>query len=452
MNYIARTCLSRRATLRGMGATLALPWLEAMVPRKATADQNKALSPRRTVFLYTPNGMIMNKWLPQGTGSAYLSSPTLGPLAAFRDDFLVISGLDHANGEAMGDGPGDHARASASYLTGAHPKKTAMDVRVGVSVDQVAADRLGHLTRIPSLELICDRGQQAGVCDSGYGCAYQTTLSWRSDVSPLPPEVDPRQVFERLFGANDNLDPQAKAARKARQLGRQSVLDFVATDAKKLQGSLGKADQSKLDEYYSSVRSLERQLVNSATIPAPRPPAGTHRPSGFPTSYEEHLKVMSELLVLALQTDSTRIVTLLFSREISNRTFPSLGSYEGHHDLSHHSGKAHKIAILEKIDEFHVAQLALIVARLKATREGDGTLLDSLMLSYGSGLSDGNKHLHSNLPTLLVGRGGKSITPGRHIEMPKGTPMSNLWLSMVHRMGIDLPSFGDSNGTIAELA
>ena len=452
MMFLQSRHLSRRATLRGLGAALALPWLEAMTAGIGHAAQANTRSPRRLVFLYTPNGMIMNKWLPQGTGKGYQISPTLAPLASFRDDFVVISGLDQANGEAMGDGPGDHARASASYLTAAHPKKTSADVRAGVSVDQVAAAKVGHLTRIPSLELICDRGQQAGICDSGYGCAYQTTLSWRSETSPLPPEVDPRLVFERLFGANETMDATAQAARKMRLLGRQSVLDVVANDAKRLQGRLGRADQAKIDEYFSSVRLLERQMHNAAHLPTPQAPAGARRPSSFPTSYEEHLKIMSELLVLALQTDSTRIATFIFSRELSNRTFPSLGSFDGHHDLSHHSGKAHKIAILEKIDEFHAAQLALIVGRLQSTREGDQSLLDSLMLVYGSGLSDGNKHLHTNLPTLLFGRGGHSISPGRHLELPKGTPMSNLWLSLLHRVGADVPSFGDSNGTIAELA
>lgn len=446
--------LGRRATLRGLGATLLLPWLEAMsaIGNRASAASPAHLAPKRLVFMYTPNGMIMNKWLPENEGKGYTLSPTLAGLAPFRDDFLVISGLDHANGEALGDGPGDHARACASYLTGAHPKKTAADVSLGVSVDQLAAAELGHLTRLPSLELICDRGQQAGACDSGYSCAYQNTLSWRSPTSPLPPEVDPRLVFERIFGPTGAHDSKAKAAQAARIQERRSVLDFVAKDAKKLSGGVGKADQQKLDEYYTSVRSVELQLQNAAHIPTPRIPKGAHRPTAFPATYEEHLKIMSDLLVLALQTDSTRIATFIFSRELSNRTFPSLECFEGHHDLSHHSNKPHKIAMLEKIDAFHVGQLARIVAKLKATREGDASLLDSLMLVYGSGLSDGNKHQHRNLPTLVFGRGNNTLGPGRHIKMPPGTPMSDLWLSLLGRMGVKVTAFADSKGEISALS
>lgn len=448
MTFLKSSPLSRRTALRGLGTTMLLPWLEAMATKPARAGH---VSPKRLVFMYTPNGMIMNKWLPEGEGKSYTLSPTLSGLAPFRDDFLVISGMDHANGEALGDGPGDHARACASYLTGAHPKKTAADVFVGVSVDQLAAAKLGHLTRLPSLELICDRGQQAGACDSGYSCAYQNTLSWRSETSPLPPEVDPRLAFERIFGPNDAGDPRRKAAQRARLHERRSVLDFVAEDAKKLGSSVGKADQQKLDEFYTSVRSVEQQLQNASHIPTPKVPKGVRRPNSFPTTYEDHLKVMSDLLLLALQTDSTRIATFIFGRELSNRTFPSLDCFEGHHDLSHHSNKPHKIAMLEKIDALHVGHLARIIGTLKATREGDGSLLDSLMLVYGSGLSDGNKHLHTNLPTLVIGRGNNSIAPGRHIKLPKGTPMSNLWLSLLCRMDINVPTFADSKGQIAEL-
>jgi hypothetical protein len=426
---------SRRTVLRGLGAAVALPWLEAT----ATA---RAPSPRRLAFVYVPNGKIMKSWTPSGEGRGFSLSSTLAPLADFRNQLLVISGLHHRNGEALGDGAGDHARASGSYLTGVHPHKSATLARAGISVDQVAAQAIGHHTRLPSLELSCDRGPVAGSCDSGYSCAYENAISWRSETTPLPGDVDPRQVFDRLFG------PPPDAATVARD---RSVLDHVADDARRLSTSLGGADRRKLDEYFTSVRQVERQLVHAASSPPARLPRGVRRPPEKPGNYEHHVRLMCDLMVLALQTDSTRVVTLVLGREISNRTFPNLGAHEGHHDLSHHMNDPHKIAALEKIDRFYVERFAYLLARLREVKEGDGTLLDASLIMYGSGLSDGNGHEHHDLPTVMAGQGGGTVKSGRHLRLPDKTPMCNLFVGLLHRMGVAADRFGDSTGALAGL-
>lgn len=445
MNVLRKSALARRTFIRGAGASLALPWLEAMRPGRALAA-NQAQPPRRLVFVYVPNGVIMKDWTPQGEGRNFALSQTLQPLSAFKDDILVVSGLSHRNAEALGDGPGDHARASATYLTGVHPKKSATDVRVGISVDQLAAKAIGNATRLPSLELSCDRGQLAGSCDSGYSCAYQNAFSWRSENTPLPAEVNPRFVFERLFGAAGN--QQQGTQRLQRD---QSLLDFVAQDAKRLASTLGSTDKRKLDEYLTSVRAVEQQIQHSLSQPPAKAPKDAKRPAHEPANFEDHLRHMSDLLVLALQTDSTRIATLVFGRELSNRTFPWLGAHSGHHDTSHHQNNAEKIATLSRIDKFHVERLAYLLNRLKDTPEAEGNLLDHCLLVYGSGLSDGNRHLHNQLPTIVAGRGGGSLDPGRHLQAPEGTPMCNLWVSLLQRMGVNAPQFGDSTGALSGL-
>ncbi len=337
----------------------------------------------------------------------------------------------------------------ASFLTGRHPRKTGgADLRAGVSVDQVAAQRLGHLTRFPSLEVGCEGGQNGGECDHGYSCAYQSNLAWRSESAPLAKQVNPRLVFDRLFGGPaESGDAQARARSDRRQ---KSVLDFVAEDARRLTQDLGASDRRKLDEYLTSVREVEQRIKKARPVVDL---GGTvcPRPLGIPADIEEHLRVMSDLLVLAFRTDSSRIATFVFGNDGSNRSYPAIGVADGHHDLSHHGGDAGKQARIRTINRFHVAQLAYFLNKLKSTPDGDGSLLDHSMIVYGSGISDGNMHRHDDLPILLAGKGGGAIKPGRHIRCPPETPLTNLYVSMLNCMGVDVDAFGDSTGAISGL-
>jgi hypothetical protein len=432
--------------LQGVGAALALPLLDAMLPATARAASAEA-APRRLAFLYVPNGAHMPAWTPAATGADFALSPTLEPLAPFRQDVLVLSGLTLDKARANGDGAGDHARANATFLTGRQPRKTAgADLRVGVSVDQLAAQRLGQETRLPSLEIGCESGAQAGNCDSGYSCAYSTNLSWRSESTPVPKLIDPRQVFERLFAS------EAPAERLRRDRARKSLLDFVAEDARRLHGQLGGSDRRKLEEYLSCVRDLEGRIQRAEQAARTPPTPTMPRPTGMPAEYADHLRLLGDLLVLAFQADLTRVATFAFANDGSNRAYKSLGVPEGHHDLSHHGNDPAKHEKIQKINRFHVGQLAYLLGRLKAVREGEGTLLDSCLLVYGSGISDGNQHNHDNLPILVAGKGGGTLKPGRHVRFPRETPLMNLYLSLLERVGVVLPAFGDSTGRLSGLA
>ena len=441
--------LSRRTMLRGIGATLALPWLEAMGPLTSWAG-NTTLSeaaPNRMAFVYVPNGINMADWKPKVEGELGELQKTLQPLAAYKRDFSILTGLTADKARANGDGGGDHARALSAFLTGTQPRKTdGTDIRAGVSVDQVAAARMADKTRLGSLEIGTEAGSMAGNCDSGYSCVYSSTMSWRSATQPLPKEVNPKLVFERMFGSGSK---QERAKRDAR---RKSVLDLVKEDFSELNGRLGRSDQRKLDEYFAAVRDLELRIERAASLPEAQVPEGASRPDGIPTAYQDHIRLMCDLMMLAFQTDSTRVCTFVMANEGSNKPYPFIGVKEGHHDLSHHGNNEEKKAKIAQINLFHTTQLAYLIERMKSVKEGDGTLLDHCMLAYGSGNSDGNRHNHDDLPILVAGHGCGTLKAGRHIVYPNETPLNNLWLSMLNRMELPVHQLGDSTGELKNLA
>ena len=434
--------ISRRAVLRGVGATLALPLLEAMTPLTAHGAP-AAKAPLRMAFLYVPNGKNMGEWTPKTEGADFEMAGTLESLAPFKNDLLVLSGLTLDKARANGDGGGDHARAMASFLTGRQARKThGEDIRAGVSADQVAAQKIGGRTRFPSLELGCEGGRNAGNCDSGYSCAYSSNISWRTESTPMGKETDPKLVFERLFITGPT---------GTRENYKKSILDLVAEDAKQLQGKLGTTDKRKLDEYMAGVREIEQRIAKHLK---PVPEVGQSKlkkPTGIPKEYKEHLNLMADLLALAFQADLTRIATFVFANDGSNRNYRFLDVPEGHHDLSHHNGDKEKLAKIKKINTFHVSQLAYLLEKLKAVKEGSGTLLDNCMIVYGAGIGDGNRHNHDELPILLAGKGGGTLKTGRHVRYPRNTPLMNLYLSMLDRMGAAVPSLGDSTGKLPSL-
>ncbi len=441
---IPRKPMGRRAMLRGMGASMALPLMDAMIP-SAKAAEMAAQARKRLHVIYTPNGMMMENWTPAETGEGYTLTPILKPLEPYRAKFSVITGLDHAQAEALGDGAGDHGRCCGSYLTGVHVKKTeGADLASGVSMDQLVAKRFGEFTQIPSLELGLEPPSLVGSCDTGYSCAYTNTLSWTSASTPLPVTINPREVFERLFGDGDSLDSKSRLAQLKRQA---SILDFVAEDAKRMSRSMGASDRKKLDEYLTSVRDIERRIqkieqggADVAALPA------YARPSGVPDSFEDHAHMMIDLQVLAAQADLTRVSTFMLAREVSARAYPEIGVPDGHHPLSHHGNDPEKIAKLTKINTLHMEQIAYYLKRMGETKEGDRSLLDSTMLLAGASLADPNKHDHRNLPTIVAG----GLVPGnRHIVVEKGTPMTNLMLSMMDTLGVHEDKIGDSTGRLA---
>ena len=440
--------LSRRTVLRGMGTAVSLPLLEAMLPARGAAASTAA-HPVRIGFLYVPNGKHMPDWTPATEGSGYEMPWILEPLAAHRDRFSVISGLAHMKANANGDGGGDHARALTTFLTGMQAKKTfGADIRAGVSVDQLAAGHLGRQTRFPSLEIGADAGGQSGNCDSGYSCAYSANIAWKSETQPIPKETNPRLVFERLF--TDGRPGETEAQRAERRVAHKSILDFVAADARRLEDRLGGADRRKLDEYLTAVREIERRIENAGKGQDAAALAA-QRPEGVPADYEAHLRLLADVLVLAWRTDTTRVSTFVFANEGSNRSYAFMDVPEGHHDLSHHGNDAAKQEKIRRINRFHVTQLAYFLDALAAVREGDGTLLDHSMIVYGSGIGDGNRHNHDDLPILLAGGGGGSLQPGRHIRVAAKTPMTNLYLALLDRLGVHAERLGDSTGRLEEV-
>lgn len=440
--------ISRRTTLKGLGTAIALPLLDAMSPRSLVAAE-RAAEPLRMAFLYVPNGKHMPDWLPASEGTGYALPKTLQPLAGLKDEFCVLSGLTHQKANANGDGGGDHARALTTFLTGTQARKTdGADIRAGVSVDQIAAREFGKVTRFASLEVGADAGAQSGNCDSGYSCAYSSNIAWRSENQPVAKEVDPKLIFDRLF--TSGRPGESAEARARRERYNKSILDLVGEDARRLQRNVGIADQRKLDEYLTAIRELETRIAKAAEAPDGKS-LPLDRPRGIPASYEDHLRILGDLVVLAFQTDTTRVSTLVFANEGSNRSYPFLDVPEGHHDLSHHEGKEEKQAKLQRINQFHVTQFAYFLERLRSVREGDQTLLDRSLIVYGSGIADGNAHNHNNLPIILAGKGGGLVTPGRHIAYRDGTPLTNLYLSMLDGAGIHLESLGDSTGRLSGL-
>ncbi len=446
---ITKKTLSRRTVLRGMGACLALPVLDAMTPALTAAVAGKA--PVRTMFIYAPNGMVMKDWTPVIAGPGYEMTPILNAFAPHRKEMLVLTGMMDHNGNALGDGGGDHARAGGSFLTGIHPAKTAgKDIRVGISVDQVAADAIGSATRLRSLELGCEDSRTVGNCDSGYSCAYTNSLSWRGPSTPNPPETNPRAVFERLFGADDiTLAPDVRAKRLA---DRKSILDSVQDQVRAMLGTVGGTDRRKLDEYLTAVREIEMQIEAAERKQAVELTPDFDKPDGVPFEYAAYVKIMLDLAATAFQADITRVATVVLGREGSLRTYSEIGVSDGHHPLSHHGNRPEWLEKLSKINQYHTQIVSPFIARMKAIEDGEGSLLDHSMVLYGSGLSDSNRHLHENLPILLFGRGNGGLKPGTHVVLDTPTPMTNLYLTMLDQMDIRIDRFGDSTGRLEPLS
>lgn len=449
---------NRRAFLRGLGACIALPAFESLRPWRALAEEAPVLgslgatatgAPLRAVFLSFPNGAIPSAWWPEEPGKQFEFSQTLKPLESLRNDIQVLGGLNHVNANPGPDGAGDHARGGATFLTGVRLKKSATDIRAGISIDQVLAREIGHLTRFRSLELTCDASRNSGACDSGYACAYQYNISWSSPTTPMAPEANPRLVFERLFGSGQ---PGERAENfKRRQIEQRSILDFVIEDARDMEHRLDGRDRDKLDQYLTGVRDIESRIQAAERFGEVKDP-GVETPSGVPLQYSEHVQLMFDMLLLAFQTDSTRVATLLLAHDGSNKSFSEIGIPEGHHDLSHHFDNAEKVKKVAEIDLWYVKQFAQFLNKLKATKDIDGhSLLHNSMVLYGSGNADGNRHTHTNLPLILAGNGGGALRTGRFVKH-NSKPASNLFLNMAARFGIrELNEFGDSTGRLEDV-
>jgi hypothetical protein len=439
--FISREALPRRTFLRGLGAAVALPYLDAMKPAFARAATTQ---PVRMAFVYVPNGMDMRNWNMDYEGPLGALPRTLEPLAPHKDDILVLGNLTNNSGRALLDGPGDHGRCSGSYLTGVQVKKSVTDIQASKSMDQYVADHVGRQTRFASLQVGLEDSRQAGNCDSGYSCAYTNNLSWRSETQPLPPILNPRVLFERLFGDAAGLTPQA---RHLREISRRSILDFILEDARSLRLDLGPTDRRKLDEYMTSIREIEEQLKRAEADDLKIEP-GMDKPYGTPSDFAEHFRLMTDMITVAFQADLTRVVTFLVTREGTSRAYREIGIADGHHPLTHHRNNVELMDKVADINRYHVEQFSKWVGKLKSSEEGDGNLLDNSMLVYGAGLSDGNAHTHHDLPTLIAGRGGNFINTGRRVAYPKETPMCNLYLTMMERMGVRMDHFGDSTGQL----
>jgi hypothetical protein len=441
VNIIRHSSLPRRTFLRGAGATIALPWLDAMVPALRTA----AKGPTRSLFLFAPNGKIMEDWVPKETGRKFELPFILEPLKKVRDAVTVISHAAIDAGRSHGDGPGDHARAAASFLTCAHPRKTGgANIHVGVSIDQLIAKHRGKETPFPSLEFGMEGGRKAGKCDSGYSCAYSNNISWRTPSTPVAKEVNPQAAFRRMFGTVSK-DPAADAKARRRL---QSVLDSALADVKSLSNKLGPSDRSKLDDYLAAVREVETRLTKLE-----KDVAKVSVPDGFwsredAPRYVARLELMFDIVLLALQSDQTRTASFMLGNAGSNRSYRFLDVPDGHHYLSHHRKDPKKVGKIRKINRFHVEQFARFLAKLQETPDGDATLLDRSMIVYGSGLGDGNRHNHVDLPVLVAGKGNGRFHPGQHIRLQKSTPMANVYLSMLDALDIAADSFADSTGRI----
>jgi len=440
--------LTRRSFLRAAGVTVALPFLEAMLPRQAlVAGAVASAAPRRMAFLYIPNGVWVNAWKATGGATDFKLGPTLAPLERFRPDMLLLDNL--ACLQARGGGA--HARTMPCFLSGVQIFQTmGADIHAGVTMDQFAARQIGDATRFPSLELGCEYGQQDGFCDTGFTCIYQTNLSWRSPTAPSPKEVNPRIVFDRLFAGQGARETSEVVAQ--REQWNLSILDFVQEQAKDLNRSLGNADRQRMDDYLTSIREIEKRIAQPPAQFSAEMTKGMERPTRIPPSFSEHFRLMSDLLVLAFRGDLTRIGTLVLGNEGTRRSYPELGFTDEHHGVSHHANRPEMIDKYTKINEYHVRELTYFLDKMKSVREGDGTLLDNSMIVYGGGVADGNAHGHTDLPVILFGRGGGTISPGRRLVSQRDTPVCNLYLSMFERMGVKTDRFGDSTGLLPGLS
>jgi hypothetical protein len=452
--------LSRRLFLKGLGVAVALPAMESLVPIRAFAAAASSAgadalattasgAPLRSAFIYFPNGAIPGQWWPADDAADFVSSPTLQPLAESKQLVQLMAGLDHQNAYGGKDGAGDHARANGTFLTGVRMKKSATDIHAGTSIDQVIARQIGHTTRFPSLELSCDPSRRSGACDSGYACAYQYNVSWKDETTPMAAEFSPRRAFERLFGSGAHGERTANL--KQRQAEQRSILDFVMEDARVLASKAGSRDRQKLDQYLTGIREIEQRIARTEKFGAtPDPDAET--PPGVPASYQEHVQLMFDMLLLAFQTDSTRVATLMLAHDGSNRSFAEIGVSEGHHDLSHHRERPELKTKVATIDQWYVKQFARFLKKLDESKDTDGkSLLYNSQIVYGSGNADGNRHTHSNLPIILAGAGGGTLKPGR-VNKAGGVPASNLFVNMAQRVGLrDVTRFGDSTKVLEEV-
>jgi Protein of unknown function (DUF1552) len=442
--------LNRRTLLRGTGLAMGLPLLDAMSPSArnviaAPASPAVNAVPTRMACIFFPNGAIMPNWTPTGSERDWTLSKTLEPLAPFKEKLNVITNLAHDHGRAYDDGAGDHARAASTYLTAARPAKTSSNIRLGISVDQVAATQLSGKTRLASIELGLVDSRNAGSCDSGYSCAYSSNISWRNETQPMPKETSPRMAFDRMFGLGDS------AERRKRDAVRQSILDVVRDDATNLMKTVGRTDRRKLDEYFTSVREIEKRIEmteqeDQAALP------DIDIPLGRVEAFREHVRLMYDLMVIGFQTDTTRIATFMIDNAGGTRSYTEIGVKEGHHQLSHHRNREDQVEKLKQIDYYLVEQFAYFLKKLDQTRESDGSLLDHSMVLYGSGISDGNRHSHGDLPIVLAGGASGQISTGRFIQCSEERPMGNLFLSMLDCLGTPVDSIGDSRGRLKELS
>ena len=445
---ITRKALSRRAVLRGLGTTVALPLLDAMVPALTAAANTPAKTVRRLGVVYHPNGVVYPEWLPKGVGASFELSPILSPLAPFRDKLVVITGLACQPAEALGDGGGDHSRASGSYLTGVHVKRSDSAVQNAISMDQIAAKAFERETQLSSLQLTADENSLVGACDVGYSCAYSSTLSWLTPTLPLMAENNPRVVFERLFGSADSTDRGVRAARLRQD---RSILDSVLDRVRQLQRTLGPADSTKVNDYLASLRDVERRIQKAEEQSAKEVP-DVDRPAGVPDAFDAHVKLLYDLQLLAYQSDLTRVITFMYGREQTGRPYPQLGIHEPHHHLSHHQNDPAKLQKCATIQTYHVKLFADYLEKLRQTPDGDGSLLDHVILLYGGGISNSDRHSHGPLPTLVLGGGGGTIKGGRHLVYPDDTPLSNLHVTLLNRIGVRAERLGDSTGQFKELS
>ena len=445
---VTKRALSRRTVLRGLGTAVALPLLDAMVPALTAMQRTAAKPVRRLGVVYHPNGVIYENWLPTGAGRDFAFSPILKPLEPFRSQLTVITGLSSHQAEALGDGGGDHSRASGTYLTGVHVRKSDSVVGNGMSMDQIAARALERETQLSSLQLTADDNSLVGSCDVGYSCAYSSTLSWLTPTLPLMAENNPRVVFERLFGASESTDPRARASRLRQD---RSILDSVTARVRQLQQQLGAADNQKVSDYLESLRDVERR-IQKAEEQSNKEVPDVSRPAGVPDGFEPHVELLYDLQLLAYQSDLTRVITFMYGREQNGRPYPQIGIAEPHHPLTHHQNNPDKMAKCTQIQTYHVALFASYLEKLAATPDGDGSLLDHALILFGGGISNSDRHTHGPLPTLLLGGGAGTLRGGRHLVYPEGTPLTNLQLTLLDKMGVPTEKLGDSTGRFTELA
>jgi len=436
--------LPRRTFLQGIaGASVALPLLDAMIPA-LTAQTRTAAAPKlRLGFVYVPHGAVLDKWTPIGDGTNFQLNQIMAPLEPFKQQMVIVSGLANKAAESQGDGGGDHARSGPSFLSGVHPKRTeGEDVRAGITIDQIAAQRISQDTPLPSLELGTEDTGLVGVCDVGYSCAYMNSIAWRSPSLPLPMEINPRVIFERLFGDGSNA-----AERAQRKTEDRSILDSVTREAAQLNSGLGQRDRTIVSEYLDNVREIERRIQKAEKQVASQVEV-PDSPIGVPESFDEHAKLMFDLQVLAYRAEITRVSTFMLARDLSQRTFPQIGVPEPHHSVSHHGNNPAQIAKLAKINTYHASLIAYFFDKLRATTDGDGNLLDHSMILYGSSMSNPNEHNHFPLPLLVAGGGTGQLKGGRHLKFPERTPISNLLLAVLDKSGIHMDTLGDSTGKL----